>query len=432
MNYIPGIGFPAIPQATLSRAVFATLVALFLCSCSAPASESGTAAPASDRVYRVEYLLTPDPAGAAMDVELKLTQPRRLLRGFDMQLARIDTDSIRGDGEVTIDGDRVIWQPPAAGGNLRWTVPIDHIRAGDEFDAHMNPVWAIFRAADAMPSVRTRTLRGARSETTLTFRLPAGWSSLTPYFGQKNSYPINNPDRRFDRPSGWILLGKFGRRNERIAGRRVVVAGPTGHSVRRMDILALLRWTLPDLTGLLPNFPDRVTIISAGEPMWRGGLSAPTSIFMHADRPLLSENGTSTLLHEMMHVGIGLRAEDGADWIVEGLAEYYGLELLRRSGTISSKRHATALEELRNWGAEAKTLCSNNASGPVTALAVGVLDRLDRELRQTSDSNLDEVLGQLVTNDRDIGVAGLQSVATQLAGKLPDAIADKNLPGCGS
>jgi predicted metalloprotease with PDZ domain len=134
----------------------------------------------------------------------------------------------------------------------------------------------------------------------------------------------------------------------------------------------------------------------------------------------------------MMHVGIGLRAEDGADWIVEGLAEYYSLELLRRSGTISPKRHATALEELRTWGRQAETLCSSRASGPVTAQAVSVLDELDRELRQASGTSLDEILGELVTNDRDIGLSDLQSVATRLAGNLPDAIADKNLPGCGS
>ena len=71
--------------------------------------------------------------------------------------------------------------------------------------------------------------------------------------------------------------------------------------------------------------------------MWRGALSAPQSLYVHAERPLLSGNATSTLLHEIVHIGLGLADERGADWIVEGLAEYYSLEVLRRSGTISEE-----------------------------------------------------------------------------------------------
>ena len=43
----------------------------------------------------------------------------------------------------------------------------------------------------------------------------------------------------------------------------------------------------------------RLLIVSAGDPMWRGGLSGPSSMFLHSDRPLISENRTSTLLHEL-------------------------------------------------------------------------------------------------------------------------------------
>ena len=39
------------------------------------------------------------------------------------------------------------------------------------------------------------------------------------------------------------------------------------------------------------------------------------------------------LLHEVMHAMLGIHATSGDDWIVEGLAEFYSLELLRLSGT---------------------------------------------------------------------------------------------------
>jgi hypothetical protein len=64
-------------------------------------------------------------------------------------------------------------------------------------------------------------------------------------------------------------------------------------------------------------------IVSAGDPMWRGGLSGPSSMFLHSDRPLISENRTSTLLHELGHIALGIRGDEESDWIVEGLAEHY-------------------------------------------------------------------------------------------------------------
>ncbi len=406
------------------------MTALATVSCSAPASESETPRDRPELTYRINYVLTPQPLAGGTRVDLTLTQPRRLLRSFDMRQDRIESSSIAGDGDVRIDGGRIVWEPPPDGGTLSWFAPIDHLRSDGEYDGHINADWAVFRAEDAMPAARTRTLKGAVSETFLAFDLPAGWSSLTQYFGRENRYAVKNPSRRFDRPTGWVLLGKFGRRNESIAGVRVVVAGPVGHAVRRMDILALLQWTLPELTSILPGFPGRITVVSAGTPMWRGGLSAPASIFMHADRPLLSENGTSTLLHEMMHVGIGLRAGENADWIVEGLAEYYGLELLRRSGTISPRRHARAIAALKDWGKDADQLCQERSSGAVTARAVSTFEALDQQIRRESEFSLDDVLRKLVTNDRDITLASLQSAVEQLTGGIPKVIRDENLPGC--
>ena len=44
------------------------------------------------------------------------------------------------------------------------------------------------------------------------------------------------------------------------------------------------------LSRLLPDFPDRLTVVSATGPMWRGGLSAPASLYIHADLPLISDS----------------------------------------------------------------------------------------------------------------------------------------------
>ncbi len=431
MNCIPGSGLRVGPVELLAAVLLAALVAA---SCSAPASEAPPSPPnaSKPRIYRIDYVLTPTPLAGGAQVSMRLEQTERLLRELDMQAGAIDLASVAGDGDVKVDDGRIVWRPPADGGTLSWFVPLESRRSTHEFDAHINGDWAIFRASDAMPPAQTRTLKGAASATYLSFDLPPGWSSVTEYFRRDGRYAVKNTQRRFDRPTGWILLGKIGARNEDIAGVRVIVAGPVGHSVRRMDMLALMQWTLPELVAILPELPRRLTIISAGEPMWRGGLSAPASMFVHADRPLLSENGTSTLLHELMHVSLGVGADEGADWIVEGLAEYYALELLRRSGTISARRHAAALEQLEQWGREVADLCRASSSGPVTARAVVVMAALDRDIQRVSAHSLDDVLRRLVTEDKEISVAGLQAVARELAGEMPQAVSEDNLPGCAS
>ena len=71
-------------------------------------------------------------------------------------------------------------------------------------------------------------------------------------------------------------------------------------------------------------------------------------MYLHSDRPLISANGTSTLLHEARYTSQPVcMATGGADWIVEGIAEYYSLELLRRSNTISERRYKKAFDNAR-------------------------------------------------------------------------------------
>lgn len=403
-------------------------VTVAIAACGAPASEP--AAAGDPEVYQIDYRLEPEPNREGIAVTVSVEQGDHLLRQYDMRLGAVDPASIAADGGVVVENGRAVWSVPADGGEMRWFVPLQLKRGDGGHDAYITPQWALLRAEDAIPVVRTVSLRGAVSNTELSFDLPAGWSSLTQYLGENHRYPVDNPERDFDRPTGWMLLGKFGRRNEDIAGVRVVVAGPTGQAVRRMDTLALLQWTLPEIVNILPDFPNRLTIFSAGAPMWRGGLSAPASLFIHADRPLLSENGTSSVIHEVMHVGIGLRSGENADWLVEGLAEYYSLEVLRRTGTISLKRYGLAREQLRDWAKESDGLCKPRSSGATTALAVQVLSQFDQEIRDRSHYSLDDVLRRLVMEDKELSIESVQTVAEELVGSRTDALDEANLPGC--
>ena len=238
--------------------------------------------------------------------------------------------------------------------------------------------------------------------------------------------------RRFSQPSGWIVLGNLGVRRERIAGTRVAVAAPENQGVRRMDMLALLNWTLPELARIVPTMPPRLTVVSAGMPMWRGGLSGPQSIYVHADRPLISENGTSTLLHEVVHVALGASAEGDFDWIVEGLAEYYSLQLLRRSGSITPARYERAMQRQIEWANSAQALCGQSSTGETTALAVTVLAALDREIRDSSDDarSLDDVLRKILQTSVPLSLESLNAITADILGEKPEALHIDKLPGC--
>ncbi len=421
MNCVPG-----------SRIRPISIVIFWFFACSVAASAPGIAEPKKERVYGADYSIAPDVSKSGAFVELRITQREGLLRELNMPFDPKTLSDIGGDGQISVNDGRIRWLPPADGGRLRWFATINHLRNNDTYDAFIGDTWALFRAEDVIPPTATRTLRGSVSKTRLMFDLPDGWSAVTEYFKRSNVFDVSNPDRRFDRPTGWIVLGKLGVRHETIAGVRVVVAAPVGQGVRRLDILAMLNWTLPDLVRLLPGFPRRLTVISAGDPMWRGGLSAPGSFYVHADRPLISENGTSTIMHEAIHIGLGIRAVKGADWVIEGLAEYYSLEILRRSGTISEKRYRSARSELASWGKNANSLCADPSTGAITARAVTLFAGLNNEISKKSERkyNLDDVVRRMADSRSKISAQQLRKISAELTGSESEVLSDKGLNNC--
>lgn len=334
---------------------------------------------------------------------------------------RIDPErhfGFQGDGEVTVAGAEVTWLPPETGGSLRYRFRIDSMREGGGYEARGGENWALFRGDALFPPARTRTLRNAHSISVLKLQLPRGWSAAVPYTRSRpNTYEVNDPLRRFDRPTGWMVVGKIGVLRERVAGTRLAVAGPRGQGVRRQDMLAFLRWNLPELRTILTALPDRLLVVSAGDPFWRGGLSGPRSVFVHADRPLIASDGTSPLLHEVFHSATRTTAGRDGDWVVEGLAEYYSLELMLRSRTMSRRRHERALTGLERRARGAR-LAGADSSGAATARAVLVLRALDLHIRQETEEerSLDDVVALLATQLEPVTTNGFRAAAEKATG----------------
>lgn len=308
------------------------------------------------------------------------------------------------EGSWQQEGSRGVWRPSAGKARLSYRVNVSHQRKSGRFDARMTDDWALLRGDDLIPAGRVDQQDGVRLISRMTVELPKGWKSVEtgwPRVG-KNRFRIDNPERLFDRPTGWILAGKLGSRRARLGETDVTVAGPVGEGLRRMDILTLLTFVWPEVQNVFPRDPKKLLIVGAGDPMWRGGLSGPNSLFMHADRPLVSENGTSSLVHELVHVFSRITDADSSDWISEGLAEYYAIELMRRAGGMSEDRYQLVREHLTKWSRKVDSLRTERSSGPVTARAVLLLQELDREIRQRSKNrhSLDDVARGLMRLDK--------------------------------
>jgi hypothetical protein len=388
-------------------------------------------AAAEEFPYELRYDLTFRPEDGRADIALTLGEGAQHVRWMRFSIDPERLDGFEGDGDLQRDGDELTWTPPDEGGQLRFSAIIDH-RRGKRFDARMTEDWALFRGDDLVPAARLLQEAGAEAVAELHVHLPEGWSFAAPYKRLRTGvYEIENPARGFDRPTGWMAAGRLGVRRERIAGVHVTVAGPLQQGVRRMDILAFMRWNLPELRAIVDELPDRLLVVSAADEMWRGGLSGPNSLYLHADRPLLSENGTSPLLHELVHVATMLRGRDGGDWIVEGLAEYYSLKMMWRSGTISKRRYRLAFRQLSKWAGdlELEDLDTSRSRGPVTARAVLLLRSLDREIVRKTEGKLglDEVVKRLVERGEPVDLEGLQLAVEAVMGETPETLASPDM-----
>ena len=158
--------------------------------------------------------------------------------------------------------------------------------------------------------------------------------------------------------------------------------------------------------------------------MWRGGLSAPNSLFLHSERPLISENATSTLVHELVHVVTRIRGKERSDWIAEGIAEFYSIELVYRAGGMSEERHEKVYRRLGEWSRSVRTLRSDDSSAEITARATLLLRDLDREIRaRTKDAKSLDDLVRLLRPMRTVSTAQLVAASEKLIGGPAQSLA---------
>lgn len=385
--------------------------------------------PAQASEFSVDYHVRFLPEQGVAEVTLQYRPGTGRLRELDFRIDPERYDGFHGDGKLERSEERLVWQPPRRGGALYWRYRIDRQRRDAGYDARMTQNWVIVRGDHLVPSFRTRLTAGAQGQARLHFELPQGWGVDTP-FKREGSDPVflvATEERRLPRPVGWMIAGELGIRREFISGMEVAVAAPRGDSMRRNDYLAVINLVIPQMEQAFGQLPEKILIVGAGDPMWRGGLSGPRSMYLHSDRPLISENGTSTLVHELVHLVTRIRGAEGDDWIAEGLAEYYSITLLRRTGLLSDMRADRALDWMRNHGRDIESLRSDRSYGRHTARAVTLLAELDAEIRSKTDEahSLDDVV-RLLLPLRRVSTAQLREAVESILG-APSLVLDSDL-----
>jgi len=368
--------------------------------------------------YEVEFVLTLDSAQRDIAGEIRLGKGANKVIELDLDAnPKRYSDFAVSSGKLTLENGRAIWTPSGPG-VFSYRSKVDELRGRGRYRARFADKWAIFRADRVIPSASVRTLAGARSTSHLRIKAPEGWRMDTPYPQVSNGrYRVNIAERRFDRPVGWMIAGRIGIRRDTVAGVEISIAAPVGRDIRRMDAMVLLGHSMAEIKRAVGKLPPKILIVMGPEPMWRGGLSGPQSLFLHADRPLVSQNATSTLLHELMHVVTRISGKtERDDWIAEGLAEYYSLQLLLRSGGITQSRYDKGIGFQQRWSRSVKNLRSKGSSGPVTARAVLLLAELDTEIRQLSDDelSLDDLVKWLRANQRSVSTKAFIAAADKL------------------
>lgn len=344
--------------------------------------------------YRVNFLAKFNEDADTARIQVEVQQSGAQLKHLDFNAPDTRYQYVHADGSVKQTTRRIRWQIPEHGGTISMDVIVDQKR-GKAYDALQAESWVIMRLGDLFPRARARTVKGAVSESTLSLQGPQGWSFETPY-GKVGKTPVSIPSRRgFNHPVGWMAGGLLGTRRTTIGDHEITITAPRGSGFRRLDLLSFLRWTWPHATEVYTHLPQHILIVGAPPPMWRGALSAPGSLFLHTGRPLVSENATSSLLHELGHLAGLSSAAAGDDWIVEGLTEYYSVEILRRSGGISQRRAERTLQHLAAWADREQGKLTDPSKGANTAAAVVYFQKLQARLPA---GGLDGIVAKLLAN----------------------------------
>lgn len=368
---------------------------------------------------RVVYEIDVDVRTRRAQVEMRIDQSEGQLPWVEFRRRDEHFHGFDGDG-VEVGPEWVRWEIPPKGGVVSWSARLNHVREERSYDARITPSWALFRGTDVVPLFSYPKKAWSKADGHVDFDLPVDWQLVTRQgvISSKKAHPLVD-EGPVPAPRGWVLVGEV----EVVPvdledGGEIILASPGPHEHRHHETAAFLRLLVPHFRDLIGRPLGTLLVVRADDPMWRGGLSGPGSTFVHADRPLVTADATSPLLHEIFHVITSARSREDSDWIVEGLAEWTTLEVLARAGALSEREEARAWALHEKRGEEAHDLLDGPSTGDETHRAVTILRALDQLIERESDEkqSLDDVVRKMVRDDPTFTTAEFIAMTEDITG----------------
>lgn len=408
---------------------------LFFCLLATFSSAAASSAAAAKETFSIDYIVTISQkhVGVAwVRWELSGIEEVKSLR---LRFPKARLDHVRGTGTFEPSAGGLRWVPGGPYAHLTYRVQINHMRGQrGRYDSYAAPNWIVTRAHDLFPRIdidcHPRANGAPKSRARLIFELPTGWRSAAPLPALgPDTYRLSEPGKVLDRPRGWFALGTFDLDRQEIAGTMVQVARLPGSPLVPKELFHFFESTLPTLKSLLLAEPETVLLISAPDPMWHGGISGEHSFFMHANRPLRTPDKTSPYLHEMFHVLQPYKPAPDADWIEEGLAEFYSLELQRRAGLIDAAAYSRALEYFARFGRWNVDLTQQRDNPATNNSAPLIMYALDQRIQRTTagKKRLDDVVAQLAKQAGEIDTASFLHGVNTVTGKTFTKFFDRHV-----
>ncbi|MFI5397281.1 MAG: hypothetical protein ACHQ9S_17210 [Candidatus Binatia bacterium] len=401
--------------ASVCAATLSTCLLLALASRGAEAKET----------FSIDYIVTvsaTNPHTAQVRWELTGIEEVKHLR---LRFPSARFDSFHGTGKLRPVEGGLVWEPGGPYAHLTYRVKIDHIRGQRQrYDSYAGHDWIVTRARNLFPRIdidcHPDTKGTPKSRARLIFRLPRGWRSAAPLPALgPGTYHLSEPGKILDRPRGWFALGKFNLDRQEIAQIMIELVRMPGSTLPPTELFHFLDRTLPTLKKLLLAGPETLLVVSAPDPMWHGGISGEHSFFMHTGRPLRTPDKTSPYLHELFHVLQPYKPAADADWIEEGLAEFYSLELQRRAGLIDAAAYARALGYFERFGLWNVDLTQQQDNAATNNSAPLVMHALDQRIQRATagKKRLDDVVTELAQEGGEVNTTRFLHTVNQVSGK---------------
>jgi len=180
------------------------------------------------------------------------------------------------------------------------------------------------------------------------------------------------------------------------------------------------------LQAVFPRNPQKLLLVGARDGMWRGAMAAQGSLYMHSARPMISENGSSPLLRELVQLFAQIHGRDGSDWLIESLTDYYASELLRRAGGVSDDRYEAWQARLSKQAAKVTQLKGEQANPAQVARGVLLLQALDKEIRIHTQAkrSLDDVARALMRL-RSVSTEEFVQISESVLGRRSEVLQSK-------